>query len=120
MIAESPVTRGHAGRAEARPWGRLIGMVSGALGNSDTMTFGRCYIDENAANPRHFHPNCDEVLHMLSGSIEHSLGDEVVAMEAGDTISIPQGAIHHARNVGTEEAVLVVTFSSPSGQVVGE
>jgi quercetin dioxygenase-like cupin family protein len=120
MIAETRLTRGNAAKAEPQPWGRLVWMVSGAIGNSETMTVGRCYIDEGSANPRHFHPNCDEVLHVLSGSIEHSLGDEMVAMEAGDTISIPQGAMHHARNVGTGEAVFVITFSSPDRQVVGE
>ncbi len=105
---------------EQTSWGRLVWMVSGRLGNSTTMTVGRCYIDPGEHNPRHYHPNCDEVLHVLRGTIEHSFDDDTVRMSAGDTISIPQGVFHNARNVGPDTAVFVISFSSPDRQVVGE
>ncbi len=105
---------------EEQEWGRLEWMVSGALGNSSTMTIGRCYIRPGLQNPRHYHPNCDEVLHVLQGSIEHSLDDRVFAMGAGDTVSIPAGMVHNARNVGTDEAIFVIAFSTPDREVVGE
>lgn len=114
------LTRSGDTTAEEHPWGRLIWMVSGALGNSDTMTVGRCHIAPGQANPRHYHPNCDEVLHVLQGTIEHSLDDEVVRMGPGDTISIPIRTMHNARNVGSDEAIFVITFSSADRQVVGE
>jgi quercetin dioxygenase-like cupin family protein len=84
------------------------------------MTIGRCYIDPGKANPRHYHPNCDEVLHVLHGTIEHSAGDELVTMGPGDTISIPAGILHNARNIGADQAVFVIAFSSADRQVVGE
>lgn len=105
---------------EEQGWGRLEWMVSGALGNSSTMTIGRCYIRPGQQNPRHHHPNCDEVLHVLQGSIEHSLDDRLFPMGPGDTVSIPAGMVHNARNVGTDEAVFVIAFSTPDRQVVGE
>jgi oxalate decarboxylase/phosphoglucose isomerase-like protein (cupin superfamily) len=43
-----------------------------------------------------------------------------VEMAAGDTISIPSGRIHNARNIGTGEAELMISFSSADRQVVGE
>jgi quercetin dioxygenase-like cupin family protein len=105
---------------EETDWGRLVWMVSGKLGNSTTMTVGRCYIDPGRENPRHYHPNCDEVLHVLQGTIEHSLDDRTVVMAAGDTISIPQGVLHNARNVGDQQAIFVISFSSADRQAVGE
>lgn len=105
---------------EEMDWGRLIWMVSGRQGNSSTMTVGRCYLDPGRANPRHYHPNCDEVLHVLTGTIEHTLGDEMVVMQPGDTISIPRGVMHGAHNIGTEQAIFVITFSTPDRQTVGE
>lgn len=105
---------------EETDFGRLVWMVSGALGNSTTMTVGRCYIDVGKANPRHYHPNCDEVLHVLQGTIRHSCGDEVVTMTAGDTISIPTGEVHNAENIGDEPVICVIAFSTPDRQVVGE
>ena len=105
---------------EDTPWGRLVWMVSGKQGNSETMTVGRCYIAPGQENPRHYHPNCDEILHVLEGTIEHTFDDETVPMSAGDTISIPSGVLHNARNVGDSEAVFVITFSSADRQAVGE
>jgi len=105
---------------EETSWGKLVWMVSGKLGNSTTMTVGRCYIAPGQENPRHYHPNCDEVLHVLQGTIEHSFDDETVTMTAGDTISIPQGVLHNARNVGADQAIFVISFSSADRQAVGE
>ena len=105
---------------EEQDWGRLIWMVSGALGNSKTMTVGKCFIRPGCANPPHYHPNCDEILYVLRGRIEHRVDEEYVEMKVGDTISIPTGRIHNARNIGTEDAEFLISFSSADRQVVGE
>lgn len=117
---EIRLTRADDVVTETQSWGRLEWMVSGALGNSETMTVGRCHIAPGEANPRHYHPNCDEVLHVLRGTIEHTVDDELISMGPGDTISIPTGAWHNARNVGTDDAVFVITFSSADRQAIGE
>lgn len=105
---------------EETPWGRLVWMVSGKRGNSTTMTVGRCHIRPGQSNPRHYHPNCDEVLYVVRGTIEHSVGDEVTRMGPGDVVSIPTGTMHNARNVGDQETEFVISFSSPDRQTVGE
>lgn len=105
---------------EEQEWGRLVWMVSGALGSSETLTVGRCYIKPGQANPRHYHPNCDEVLHVIQGTIEHSVDDATFPMSAGDIVSIPQGSMHNARNVGADVAEFVIIFNSPDRQTVGE
>ena len=33
-------------------------------------------------------------------------------MEAGDCIVLPQGGIHYAKNIGNEDAVVIVAFNS--------
>src|SRR5690606_15915071 len=43
--AEERVARADAIEVEDTDWGRLEWMVAGRLGNSDTMTVGRCSID---------------------------------------------------------------------------
>lgn len=107
-------------QVDVQPWGRLEWMVSGSLGNSDTLTVGKCFIDAGEQNPPHHHPNCDEVLHVLRGTIVHRVDDETFEMGPGDTISIPSGQIHNARNIGDDEAEFVIIFSTPERQVVGE
>lgn len=103
-----------AGAAEVLefPWGRITWIVSRKLGNSSVMTFGRVLMRAGMSNPRHRHPNCDEILHLLSGRIDHALGAESFVMEAGDTISIPAGVWHQARVVGDTDAEMVIAFSS--------
>jgi quercetin dioxygenase-like cupin family protein len=105
---------------DEQDWGRLVWMVSGALGNSTVLTVGRCFIKPGQANPAHYHPNSDEVLHVVRGHIEHRVDDASVEMKAGDTISIPLGAIHQARNIGPDEAEFLITFNTADRQVVGE
>ncbi|GAB3398752.1 hypothetical protein GCM10027568_36200 [Humibacter soli] len=114
------VTPASSAVVEPQSWGRLEWMVSDAIGNSDTMTIGKCFIEPGQHNPPHHHPNCDEVLHVLSGTIRHRVDDEYVQMGPGDTISIPQGAIHNAENIGEDVAEFVICFSTARREVVGE
>jgi len=113
---ESPnnalVTRAGGGEVLEFPWGRITWMASRKLGNSAVMTFGRVTMRASMSNPRHRHPNCDEILHLISGRIEHTLGAEKFRMEAGDMISIPAGVWHQARALESGDAEMVIAFSS--------
>jgi len=114
------VARPDSYEIEEMPWGRLIWQVSGGLGNSDALTLGRCILDPGQANGRHQHPDCDEVLEVLTGSIVHTWGDDEVAMEQGDVISIPAGVMHNARNTGDTAAELLIVFSTAYRTAIAE
>ena len=121
MDSDTPaVTPAEAYEVEPTSWGRLVWMVAGRLHNSANLTVGKCYIKHDSANPRHYHPNCDEVLHVLEGEIEHSLGDDTFRLSVGETINVPMGTMHNARNVGGGEAVLLIVFSSADRQTIPE
>ena len=83
------------------------------------MTTGVAIIKPGQANPLHFHPNCDEILHVISGKIRHTMNEVTTEMAAGDTVSIPQGVLHNATNIGTEDAVLAISFSSAYREAIG-
>ncbi len=119
-VGEAVVTRAANAQVIPQPWGKLTWYVSGELGNSETMTVGEAVIKPGQQNPRHYHPNCDEVLHVVRGRILHTMGTQQAEMTAGDTVSIPMGVRHNARNIGTEDAVLAISFSSAHRQVIGE
>lgn len=102
------------------PWGKLRWFASRALGNSDTMTIGEATVSVGKENPPHWHPNTDEILHVAKGHIMHRVGDKEYEMKAGDTVVIPEGTIHNARNIGTEDAVLMVSFNSADRISLGE
>jgi quercetin dioxygenase-like cupin family protein len=105
---------------EPVPWGKLVWFASRPLGNSDTMTVGRATVPPGGQNPAHWHPNTDEILHVLQGRIMHRVGDQEYEMQAGDTVTIPAGTVHNARNIGAEDAVLSVTFNSADRYSIGE
>jgi len=105
---------------ESFEWGELTWYAGARLGNSDALTVGQCRIKPGQANPRHYHPNCEEILYVVQGEILHTMGDESLPMHAGDTIVIPVNLMHNARNVGDEEAVLFITFSPANRETIGE
>lgn len=102
-------------------WGTLQWLITGKAKTSDTMTVGRVTIAAGHKNPNHYHPNCSEILYLISGQLEHTLPDgSYVAMHPGDSIVIPTGIWHHARNIGEEEAVVLVMFDSSNRETIGE
>ena len=106
-------------RTEA-PWGSLTWLASGEINGCEGLTLGRVVIHSGQGNPRHTHETCDEVLYLMSGSLSHSIGDETVLMEAGDTIFVPGGAVHHAVSVGDGDADMIVVYSSGRRDFVPE
>jgi len=107
--------------AQEFDWGKLFWYASGKLGNSYTMTIGKCIIKPGRENPRHRHPNCEEVLHVLSGTIVHYIENDIsYEMGQGDTITIPFGLLHNAKNTGATDAILIIAFSSAARETEGE
>lgn len=94
---------------ETHPWGEIRWLASAARGGAAT-TLGRVKISTGQANPRHRHPTCEETVHVLSGRIEHSLGDEWYPLASGETLVVPAGVAHQARNVGDEPAELLICY----------
>jgi len=92
-------------------WGSLTWLASESLTGSQ-VTVGRVVIAPGQANPRHCHRTCEEVLYLLRGRLAHTVGDRVVTMEAGDTLCVPAGVMHNARNIGREDADMIVAYSS--------
>ncbi len=102
-------------------WGQLHWYASGPMHSSDHVTLGRCILKPGMANPRHYHPNCEEVLHVLTGRIEHFVdGEGWIDMNQGDTITIAQNVWHQARNTTEADAHLLICFSSKDRQTIGE
>ena len=93
-------------------WGSLRWLASRELGNAQDLTLGRVRIRQGQANPRHCHPGCEEILYLLAGRLEHTIGAETVTLGPGDTLSIPAGVYHNAVSVGEEDADMIVAYSS--------
>ena len=98
--------------------GELTWFASRQLGNSEAMTVGRAMLPPGGMSPRHFHPNCEEILHVLQGTIRHTMDGEEAALGPGDTVTIPARVVHNARNIGETDAILFLCFSSADRETV--
>lgn len=102
-------------------WGSLQWVVTGKAGSSETMTVGRVTFKPQMGNPKHVHPNCDEILYVVKGKVEHSLSEgKTVIMNPGDSIVIPKNVWHQATNLTDEEAEVIVMFDSAYRETIGE
>jgi quercetin dioxygenase-like cupin family protein len=94
-------------------WGSITFFASESVGPAPEHSVGRCEILPGAALPKHYHPNCSEIVHVLEGCIEHTIeGEETALFNVGDTVIVPRGMVHQARNPGEATAVLMITFSA--------
>ncbi|ARM90666.1 cupin 2 domain-containing protein (plasmid) [Rhizobium sp. CIAT894] len=93
-------------------WGELNWKITGEGTPGAEMTFGTCRINPGERNQLHSHPDCEEILYVVSGLCEHKLGDALYRLEAGDAIRIPRNVRHWARALGTEPLFALIMFSS--------
>jgi mannose-6-phosphate isomerase-like protein (cupin superfamily) len=103
---------------ETFDWGTLQWLASDRLSAGAAQTLGICHIHPGRRNPVHYHPNCEEVLHMLAGTGLHSFDGEIVELRPGATIRIPIGVRHNMENTGTEPIVCLIAFSSGTRETV--
>lgn len=97
-------------------WGSIQWMVSQKQYAEAALTFGHVEIKAGSKNPLHVHPNCDEVLFLLEGELDHSVNGDTVRLLPGMSLFIPKNAPHDARNVGMTTARMVVAYSSGDRQ----
>jgi phosphonatase-like hydrolase len=103
---------------ESFEWGTLKWLCNAKLLPGAGQTTGICHILPGRRNPVHYHPNCEEVLYMLSGQGAHSFDEKSIPLRAGSTIRIPAGVRHNLSNTGSETIVCLISFSSGERETV--
>lgn len=114
----SPVTTLSETATEEFPWGTLNWLMGRAIDPDAEQTFGLAVIEPGRQNPPHYHPNCEEILYIISGICEHAYGDDSYVLNPGDSIRVPAGIVHHAINTGDEPLHAIISFSSGDRQTV--
>ena len=62
-----------------------------------------------ASFPKHSHPGV-EIAYVLSGTIEYEMNGKTIRLQAGESLYIPAGAVHSAKNVGTGVTSELATY----------
>jgi len=78
----------------------------------------RVWIGPEAAPVKHTHPG-EEIIYILEGSLEYQVeGQPTRTCNAGDALTIPAGAVHAVRNVGSGNASELATYVVEKGKPV--
>jgi len=103
---------------EKYAWGWIRWMMNSTLDHGSAQTFGIVQINAGRHNYLHSHPNCEEILYVLSGSSEHIVGNKKVMLHAGDLIRVPVGVPHQAFVIGNEPLRAIICYSSADRKAV--
>ena len=103
---------------EKNAWGTLQWVCNEKLMPGSEQTVGLATILPGKHNPVHYHPNCEEVLYVISGEGLHSYDGRTIPLKAGMTIRIPAKVKHNLVNTGTETLRTLVSFSSGDRKTV--
>ena len=123
MTATSPSVPGTlaskgSGQLAEFAWGNIEWLFNAELAPGAEQTLGYVEIAPGEKNPLHAHPNCEELLFLIEGELDHSLEGAVYQMQPGQAIRVPAGAKHDARNTSTRTARMVIIYSDPARQMV--
>ncbi|MNI97821.1 Cupin domain protein [compost metagenome] len=70
----------------------------------------RVDFDPGVVSPKHAHPGV-EVAYVIEGTFEYELeGQPNVILKAGDSLYIPAGTAHVAKNIGKDKASELATY----------
>jgi len=76
----------------------------------------RVDFDAGVAAPKHSHPGV-EVAYVIKGTMEYQLeGQPPVTLHAGDSLFIPAGVAHLAKNIGDGQASELATYIVQKGK----
>jgi quercetin dioxygenase-like cupin family protein len=99
-------------------WGAIKWLFNQEIDPEAQQTFGLVFINSGQQNPPHYHPNCEELIYVLSGECDHRLDDAVIHLEPGSLLRIPAHAAHCATNTGWEPVRMIIVYSAADRQTV--
>ena len=106
--------------APAKSWQQGLSrtdLVHHDLGAADREVIqARVDFEPGITSPRHAHPGV-EVAYVVSGTFEYQLeGRAPVTLKAGDSLFIPEGVAHIAKNVGNDKGSELATYIVKKGE----
>ncbi|MEG2391726.1 MAG: cupin domain-containing protein, partial [Pseudomonas sp.] len=106
-ILASMIGIAHAADTQPKSWQQGLSrtdLVRQDLGAADREVIqARVDFEPGVTSPRHAHPGV-EVAYVISGTFEYQLeGRAPVTLKAGDSLFIPEGVAHIAKNIGTDK-----------------
>jgi len=98
-------------------WGKLYWLSEPQVTDAEKFSAGIVVLNQGKGHKRHNHPNCEEILYVISGK-----GHQIVELENGKVeddigpgllVHIPPGIYHSTTNIGSEPMNLFAVYAPP-------
>jgi len=89
---------------ERMTWGMRRWLSRPSLTEAETLLVVEVMLEPGFGHTFHLHPNQEEVLYVLEGTIEHYIETERTVLSAGGTAFMKRGTVHASFNCGDEVA----------------
>jgi len=92
-------------------------LVDEEIGGAKHLTFGYAKFDPKTSyHKKHVHPNAEEVFYILAGKGIGGVGEDSQEREIveGDTVWVPQGAVHWFHNPFDEPCEMLFIYAAAS------
>jgi quercetin dioxygenase-like cupin family protein len=96
-------------------WGELAWISRPSATGSQQIAEALVTLAPGFGHDFHRHPRQEEVLYLLSGTLEQWLEGEKRILSAGDAVFVNRGVVHASFNVGSDDAKFLVVLSPPAG-----
>lgn len=94
-------------------WGVLKWLSTPDVTGVESFSAGAVQLEPGEGHERHSHPESDEILYVVRGEGEQTVGDETRDIEAGEMVAVPRGVEHGTVNTGWEPLVLLAVYAPP-------
>jgi quercetin dioxygenase-like cupin family protein len=92
-------------------WGSAFRLADKALTGS-SLSVLRMVLHAQHSGRKHRHGNADEVIYLIRGNVQVHGGDETKTFQSGDSLSIPADVIHQIENTGSDDAEMMISYST--------
>jgi quercetin dioxygenase-like cupin family protein len=97
-------------------WGDLAWISRPSFTGSQQITEALVTLAPSFGHDFHRHPRQEELLYVLSGTLEQWIERDKRTLAAGDAVFVPRGVVHASFNVGAEDARFLVVLSPSAGE----
>jgi quercetin dioxygenase-like cupin family protein len=94
--------------------GKIKPLLEPAKTGNRALYVGILEAEPGAEVPRNSHPGSAEILYVVSGAGDVTIGSEKIGFGAEEALHIPDGQPHAAKFTGSEKTIMVQVFA-PAG-----